>query len=84
MEWELFPNPTTGSVTVRTLHAPTGDLALVLLDLQGRVVMRSETVSAAHAITVDVRGLDAGMYLLRLEMNDVFVGAKRLVVKGEL
>lgn len=63
----IFPNPTSGSFTVRVQQPTEQPVQLELLDMQGRV-LRRETISgrAAQAYTVQPGHLPAGLYLLRL------------------
>lgn len=70
---EIFPNPTTESVSLR-LPAVAGTLAATVevLDPLGRVVRaRSANIGAADAVQVDLRGLAAGLYAVRVTTGAV-------------
>jgi hypothetical protein len=70
----LYPNPATTTVTVETPRATR----LALLDLTGRTVRTDAALARRHE--VDLRGLAAGLYLVRCESPDGQLGMQRLVV----
>lgn len=63
----VFPNPTSGSFTVRVQQPTEQPVKLELLDMQGRV-LRQETLSGQAAKQYMVRPgqLPAGLYIVRL------------------
>ncbi|TGE17783.1 FG-GAP-like repeat-containing protein [Hymenobacter elongatus] len=71
----VFPNPATSTATIETPR-PT---RLTVLDVLGRPVRTEAGASARH--TLDVRGLAAGIYLVRAEAADGQSGVRRLVVQ---
>ncbi len=62
VEWEIFPNPTTEMITLRTLELLDGDHTCTLTDMSGRLIasipLRSENTE------LDMRHLAAASYLL--------------------
>ncbi|SFQ78693.1 T9SS type A sorting domain-containing protein [Hymenobacter arizonensis] len=60
---QLFPNPARSTATLR-LPASTMPTPLTLLDAKGRSVRRYPAPAAAET-SLDLRGLPAGLYLLR-------------------
>jgi hypothetical protein len=60
----LFPNPTTGSLTL-LLGKDHGYDAAVISDLSGKVVM-NQSLSSSQMQTIDVRVLPKGIYFIRL------------------
>ncbi|WP_020567444.1 S8 family serine peptidase [Neolewinella persica] len=77
--WKVFPNPAAGQTTVSwspNLRAA----ALQLFDVHGRVVNEIPAAGNAPA-TVDLSGLAAGVYLLRLRTADGQTGGRRVVVR---
>jgi hypothetical protein len=77
------PNPVTTSATIRFVLPVTGSVTLELLDIAGRRVWSTSTVTLAageHAVPLaDGRKLPAGVYLLRLS-HGVRAATKRVVV----
>ncbi|UOG74537.1 FG-GAP-like repeat-containing protein [Hymenobacter tibetensis] len=71
----LYPNPATSTTTV---EAPQ-PVQLTLLDLTGRTMRKGTILARRHE--VDLRGLAAGLYLVRCETTDGRLGMQRLVVK---
>jgi endonuclease I len=70
---EIFPNPTSESVQLR-LPAVASPLAATVevLDPMGRVVRsRPANIGAADAVQVDLRGLAAGLYAVRVTAGAV-------------
>jgi endonuclease I len=66
---ELYPNPATESVQVRLPGQPGARPATVeVLDMLGRAVrQRTAQLSATEATSVDLRGLPAGLYAVRVQ-----------------
>ena len=71
----LYPNPAATSTTVEA----TRPIRLTLLDLTGRTVRTITTPARRHDL--DLRGLAAGLYMVRCETTDGQLGMQRLVVK---
>ena len=71
----LYPNPAAATATAETAR-PT---RLTLLDLTGRVVRTAPALSRRHQL--DLRGLAAGLYVVRCETADGQLGVQRLVVE---
>jgi hypothetical protein len=71
----LYPNPATTSTTV---EAPR-PVRLTLFDLTGRVVRTVATPARQHQL--DLRGLAAGLYVVRCETPDGQLAVQRLEVK---
>ena len=66
--WEAYPNPATDVLNVATNLPTAGPVRVELLDLLGRS-LRQQTIGAPAGPfrqTVDLRGLAAGVYVLRL------------------
>jgi hypothetical protein len=71
----LYPNPATTTTTVEASRP----VRLTLLDLTGRTVRTSPAPARRHEL--DLRGLAAGLYMVRCETADGQLGMQRLVVK---
>ena len=70
---EIYPNPTTETVQLRLPGQPTARPATVeVLDMLGRPVrQRTAQLGATNAVQVDLRGLPAGLYAVRVTCADV-------------
>jgi hypothetical protein len=70
---ELFPNPTTGRVTLHLNRFPAGKCTVELFRPDGRAVFRKEhTVSGAEEqLTLDLQNLPAGVYLIRVNGEEI-------------
>jgi hypothetical protein len=59
--FELFPNPSTDRVTLRTMD--DASLPVEVIDAMGRVVLRAST--AGRETTIDLSGVKPGLYRVR-------------------
>ena len=66
---EIYPNPASETVLVRLPGVPAARPATVeVLDLLGRAVrQRTAQLGAAETVAVDLRGLPAGLYAVRVQ-----------------
>ncbi len=60
---QLFPNPATDKVTLRTIPANT---PVSILDLSGRVLLLMQSSDKAGDTTIDVNGLNPGVYFVKV------------------
>ena len=79
MRVSIHPNPATDVVYVRTEGDCRQPLAVVLRDLQGRV-LRQETVACAGSISLPVSDYPAGVYVLTVRSGNGRV-VERIVVE---
>ncbi|TNE28363.1 MAG: T9SS type A sorting domain-containing protein [Bacteroidetes bacterium] len=65
--FDVFPNPTTGVITVQFDEVTGRNATLELADLQGRVLSREgvEFSTAGNSVQLDLSNLPKGVYLLR-------------------
>ncbi|WP_210518911.1 endonuclease [Hymenobacter terricola] len=70
---EIYPNPATETVQLRLPGVPSARPATVeVLDMLGRSVrQRAAQLSATDAVQVDLRGLPAGLYAIRVLCAEV-------------
>jgi endonuclease I len=78
---ELYPNPATGRVSLRLPGAATRSATIEVLDALGRTVRQfTAPVGEATAATLELAGLPAGLYAVRLRTAaGLYLG--RLVVE---
>ena len=76
----VFPNPATGSAFLNTGNAFPGFATLTLTDLAGREVRHLTDLRPASDYKLDLSGLKAGVYLVRLQ-NNQSLQVKKLIVK---
>jgi hypothetical protein len=69
----VFPNPATESAAIRVEGASPGTISVEVFDALGRRVARHFELSTggSNTIDIDLRGLAAGLYVLRLTNSDV-------------
>jgi len=81
---ELFPNPArAGHVAVHYSLPRPGQMTVTLVDISGRTVRRSAfdvRSSGTGTASIDVSGLNAGVYVARLVAGDLSV-SKSLVIE---
>ena len=78
----VAPNPVRGTARLTFVLSAPGPVRLALYDVRGRevaVLMEPPRPAGRHTARLDVRGLAAGVYVLRLEANGA-VRTQRLVV----
>ncbi|HEX2898421.1 MAG TPA: FG-GAP-like repeat-containing protein, partial [Bacteroidia bacterium] len=80
-DWQVFPNPSSGifGVQLSPSHA-AGTMRISVLNLHGQSLLRQDHVSAAKGATVDMSAFAPGIYFLRMDLNGVFGGVKRIEV----
>ncbi len=81
----LYPNPTTGKVTIEYKPRWNETIAVEVMDLRGRKVLDARFASYAgeYRKVLDLGGLAPGTYLIRVEMGTE-VSVHRLVLAGRL
>jgi polyhydroxybutyrate depolymerase len=75
---EVFPNPSTGSISVRG----TDLVQLALLDLSGREVLHMQ-VGTTDQLQLDLSGLAPGPYVLRAMSSNGVMQVTRVVLSAE-
>jgi hypothetical protein len=63
---DIFPNPTSGKITIETKSPIAQSYVLSVKNIQGKEVL-SEKVNFADSYSVDVSGLSNGVYILSLQ-----------------
>ncbi|MCX6181209.1 MAG: DUF4214 domain-containing protein [Bacteroidetes bacterium] len=65
----IFPNPTTGELTVYPFDAENGPTKLILLDVLGNTVYEEQSTNNASPLKLDISNQPSGVYMLQLESN---------------
>jgi len=76
---QVFPNPTTGTITIRGMMA-TGTTHLTLFDATGRSVLE-QSRTATDAIDLDLSHIRSGAYLLRIRDSEGATSVQRIAVE---
>ena len=80
----VFPNPTTGRLTVDLSPVPAGQLTYDVIDLRGRSVVAPQTVTGRARTDVYLGGAPAGVYVLRCRLDGRPYAVRRVVVGKRL
>lgn len=73
MEFSMYPNPATQSVTI--VHEMAGEVGVRMTDLNGKVIWSG---TAEQEVTISLAGLESGMYLVTLSSEQGYV-TRRLI-----
>ncbi len=79
VDWRISPNPAREAVSVRLDPGITGPGQLRLIDLQGRVRLDLLFQNLSEA-TIDLGGLETGVFLVELNRRGLVVQRKKLVL----
>jgi hypothetical protein len=77
----VFPNPTSGQVTLRLPASASAATQVVLTDLSGRVVLTYPLRGATETTVPLPAALGTGLYLLQVQGNGVVSKPQRLVIQ---
>lgn len=75
--FQLFPNPTSESLTVNYTGSVLSNSEIIIADVAGRIVLRQSLTQEQQ--TLDVSRLQAGMYVLTLMEGENRVATERFV-----
>lgn len=75
----VFPNPTSGALTVQFAELPSKTTHLTVVNTVGQTVLAKQQVTDLHT-ALDLSGLPKGLYLLRLQ-SGTSVSSVRVVVQ---
>ena len=71
---EAYPNPASDLITVRTQLSSTNAMQVAVLDMMGKIVVRSISVPAArmqqNGVELNTSSLAAGLYVVRVTTNE--------------
>ena len=72
MPFEMFPNPTSGSLTIVSDQFPTGKISVELMNFNGQRVLTQDVMGSQNTFNVDVSGLPKGVYGVRISGGEKF------------
>jgi hypothetical protein len=75
--WSVYPNPTSGTVTISTAATQSGDVIVELYSTDGKLI-RNENHQQANIISISITDEPVGTYILRITANGQ-VSVQRLV-----
>jgi len=73
----VYPNPANSFIKIK-FPKSYSDCAIIILDLQGKVLMKRKAESQSEY--VDINDYDNGLYLLKMSVKDKIITQKLLVV----
>ncbi len=76
----VHPNPTNGDISISFPENITSGITMKLFSLTGTLVLEKKQTFVSGPVKLDLSGLYAGIYLLRLE-GDGFVASKKISVQ---
>lgn len=79
-DFSLQPNPARGSAELRLQYPVAETAELTLYDMQGRTVRMYPLEQGTKRVTINLEGLPAGAYLLKL-LTPRGLGTRRLLVR---
>jgi len=84
-DFEVYPNPTTGEVTVDLKAYANQVVRLEVYDVQGKV-LKSVEIDAVETATerLDLSAYQNGIYLIRVQSDGLPDATKRVVVQGNI
>lgn len=74
----VFPNPTSDDITIK-INNYNGSLEIQLFDLNGRIILEKTIDSFSIEEQLSVKGLSSGVYLLKLNGENIS-STKKLIV----
>ena len=83
MSTAVYPNPTSGKITVEYTNETEGKMSLMVTDLSGRLMMQQELTTSAglNQSEADLGHFESGVYLLQLRDDNGNIKMKRIVVE---
>lgn len=79
----LFPNPTSGYVTLKSSNLINERILLSVVDLHGRVLFQEEILEqSSKEIRLDFNFLTNGLYFIQLR-SDSYTSTENLVIQGK-
>jgi uncharacterized protein (TIGR02145 family) len=78
----VFPNPSTGNCFVNIERAEAGDALIEVFDIAGKTVLQVNEYLTKGINSYFLGGTGAGIYLLRVKLNEGYLYSKLISVNG--
>ena len=75
----LYPNPATDNFNLRFEQSPTEDYQLSIYSVSGKLVKQQQLTAFGNEYRIDIGGLKAGVYFVRLESDGELVFSDKFV-----
>jgi hypothetical protein len=79
-EFSLYPNPSNGSVVLRTGLQERGMMQIQITDALGRIVL-SQTTQANVLAHLSLTGMPDGVYFIQVQTNEARFRPQRLILR---
>ena len=76
----VYPNPTSGNMTIDLGELPEKEIQLEVFDLSGRIV-KSEIYPSSKTITLETNDLSGGTYLLKIHADKTIYTQRISIIK---
>ncbi|MBA7517620.1 hypothetical protein ES705_09674 [subsurface metagenome] len=76
----IYPNPAIHSTTIRFKEALREDAILQMADYTGRILFNKELLRGEQLINLSLKGIDSGLYLVRLYNDEELLYTEKLIV----
>ncbi|WP_417612590.1 lamin tail domain-containing protein [Owenweeksia hongkongensis] len=75
LEFELYPNPSSGTVYIKLIQSPSRNNEVLVTDLNGKVLLKRSLINPEiGGMGLDLGSLPKGMYMVRVRSGEVFKG----------
>ncbi len=78
---KVYPNPSSGMITLELSHDAAADLDIEIFSLNGKIVYRNSLKSVSNVQEqIDLSNVTRGIYMLRVRTEDE-VSMRKLVIQ---
>jgi len=79
-EYTIYPNPASDKISLQSAVSSQQSVMVEIYDLNGRKLLNKQIPAGSEEVTVDMSGLESGIYFCRLIMENKSV-TKKLIIK---
>ncbi len=83
-ESRVYPNPTSGNLTIRMNDLKYINLDLYVIDIKGSIVIHSTVYNEENQIKLDLSALNSGSYILLFKYHGRTILSKKLIKTNTL